>query len=105
MCQRLGEGTTGAGAIGERLGLTSGSVTALIGRLEKAHRHRQAEAIVTRGYRQHERKTSELITQEYSGKRPVAVRSRAGMPLIWSVSTPVWPTRPGRTTVPKSSAN
>jgi DNA-binding MarR family transcriptional regulator len=32
----LEKGPLGAGAIGERLGLTSGSVTALIGRLEKA---------------------------------------------------------------------
>jgi DNA-binding MarR family transcriptional regulator len=32
----LEQGPLGAGAIGERLGLTSGSVTALIGRLEKA---------------------------------------------------------------------
>jgi DNA-binding MarR family transcriptional regulator len=32
----LEKGSLGAGAIGERLGLTSGSVTALIGRLEKA---------------------------------------------------------------------
>jgi DNA-binding MarR family transcriptional regulator len=32
----LENGPLGAGAIGERLGLTSGSVTALIGRLEKA---------------------------------------------------------------------